>query len=122
MSEDECQLVQRFDPTRLYNAETDQTDTYNLDTIGFFIAKFVKKCLQKSKWKTFQNYVNFFVWKEKSYPFRVPALLKESTALEYLFKTSSSFFQNFGMLMNTIAGEHQALPEEMLTKDQVLTV
>jgi len=26
------------------------------------------------------------------------------------------------MLMNTIAGEHQALPEEMLTKDQVLIV
>ncbi|XP_020626279.1 putative methyltransferase NSUN6 isoform X2 [Orbicella faveolata] len=45
LSEDECQLVQRFDPTSLYNAQTDQTDTYNLDTIGFFIAKFVKKCL-----------------------------------------------------------------------------
>ena len=45
LSEDECQLVQRFDPTRLYNAQTDQTDTYNIDTIGFFIAKFVKKCL-----------------------------------------------------------------------------
>ena len=45
LSEDECQLVQRFDPTRLYKVQTDQTDTYNLDTIGFFIAKFVKKCL-----------------------------------------------------------------------------
>ena len=43
LSEDECQLVQRFDPTRLYNAQTDQTDRYNLDTIGFFIATFVKK-------------------------------------------------------------------------------
>ena len=45
LSEDECQLVQRFDPTRLNDTQTDQTDTWNLDTIGFFIAKFVKTCI-----------------------------------------------------------------------------
>lgn len=44
LSEEECLLVQRFDPAKLYNANTDQSTAYNLDTIGFFIAKFVKKC------------------------------------------------------------------------------
>ena len=45
------QLEQRFDPTRLYNAQTDQTDSYNLDTIGFFIAKFATKGLLKEQIK-----------------------------------------------------------------------
>jgi len=52
LSDDECLLVQRFDPTNLYgNAEKDkEASAHNLDTIGFFIAKFVKipvnKCLK----------------------------------------------------------------------------
>ncbi|KAL9971447.1 hypothetical protein ACROYT_G023969 [Oculina patagonica] len=45
LSDEECLLVQRFDPTKLYDsAETEQSATYNVDTIGFFIAKFVKSC------------------------------------------------------------------------------
>ena len=42
LSDDECQLVQRFDPTKLYSADTEQS-LFNEDTIGFFIAKFIKE-------------------------------------------------------------------------------
>jgi len=46
-----------------------------------------------------------------------PAFIEKITPFTYLFKNSASFFYTFGMkLMNTITGEHQALPEEMLTK------
>lgn len=44
LSDEECQLVQRFDPTKLFDSKTEQSMAYNADTIGFFIAKFVKNC------------------------------------------------------------------------------
>ena len=42
LSDDECQLVQRFDPTKVNVMDTGGSQC-NEDTIGFFIAKFIKK-------------------------------------------------------------------------------
>ena len=42
LSEDERLLVQRFDPTRIKVKDGTQRHDSNADTIGFFIAKFVK--------------------------------------------------------------------------------
>lgn len=42
LSDDECQLVQRFDPTKVNAMDTERSQC-NEDTIGFFIAKFIKK-------------------------------------------------------------------------------
>ena len=42
LSDDECQLVQRFDPTKVNVTDTGGSQS-NEDTIGFFIAKFIKK-------------------------------------------------------------------------------
>ena len=49
LSDEECQLLQRFDPTKLFDSQTEQSMTCNVDTIGFFIAKFVKNCWFKTK-------------------------------------------------------------------------
>lgn len=42
LSNDECRLVQRFDPAKSYKDKGNENGN-NLDTIGFFIAKFIKQ-------------------------------------------------------------------------------
>ena len=46
LSDDDCLLVQRFNPAKFYGDEETETYVHNLDTIGFFIAKFVKQNCQ----------------------------------------------------------------------------
>ena len=72
--------MQRFDPTRLYNAKTDQTDTYNLDTIVSFYCQVCQKVLLKEQMKKNRNHVYIVLHlEEKSYPIRIPFIEKKNS-------------------------------------------
>lgn len=60
---------------------------------------------------TFQYYVNILFGQRNV--FRM-SLIKKGCSFAYLVETSTSFLQNFVMLMSTTARKHQPLPEDML--------
>ena len=71
--------MQRFDPTRLYNAKTDQTDTYKLDTIVSFYRQVCQKVLLKEQIKS-RNYVYIVLHLEREKrPIRIPFIEKKNS-------------------------------------------
>ena len=65
LSEDECQLVQRFDPTRLHDAQTDQTNTLQFRHYRFFYCQVCQKVLLKEEIKKFKSTLTLYLESEK---------------------------------------------------------
>ena len=66
--------------TKLNNAQTDQTDTYNLDTIVSFLLPSLSKRASKKANKKIRNYVYIVLHLEREKrPIRIPFIEKKNS-------------------------------------------